>query len=357
LVREKRLGNTQERVFFGTWNHKLSRRLPMLCNLSTIKIIRNQMRYNRNLETRKKVILFLMAFRYQNISLACLKLGYQRSYFYFWFNRLKEADFDIKSLEERSRRPGSHPKKTPIEIVDKIISLRKQTNYGPDRLQYHLEQLHNIHLPRSTIGHILKREDLIPPKRLKHRKKHLKRYQEPNPGDKVQADVKYVPYRVKAQQHYQYTAIDDCTRWRFAKIYYDLSVNNTEEFIKELIRAAPFKIKTIQTDNGIEFTYKFVSDPKCMDKEPKEHPLDILCKKHNIHHKLIPLGQCEINGKVERSHRIDEEEFYRLKTYTSLKELQLAFNQWILYYNHKRPHGGIDKMTPIQKLNLKLNSS
>jgi len=331
--------------------------LPMLCNLSTIKIIRNQMRYNRNLETRKKVILFLMAFRYQNISLACLKLGYQRSYFYFWFNRLKEADFDIKSLEERSRRPGSHPKKTPIEIVDKIISLRKQTNYGPDRLQYHLEQLHNIHLPRSTIGHILKREDLIPPKRLKHRKKHLKRYQEPNPGDKVQADVKYVPYRVKAQQHYQYTAIDDCTRWRFAKIYYDLSVNNTEEFIKELIRAAPFKIKTIQTDNGIEFTYKFVSDPKCMDKEPKEHPLDILCKKHNIHHKLIPLGQCEINGKTERSHRIDEEEFCRLKTYTSLKELQLAFNQWILYYNHKRPHGGIDKMTPIQKLNLKLNSS
>ena len=315
------------------------------------------MRYNRNLETRKKVILFLMAFRYQNISLACLKLGYQRSYFYFWFNRLQEANFDIRSLEERSRRPGSHPKKTPIEIVDKIISLRKQTNYGPDRLQYHLEQLHNIHLPRSTIGHILKRENLIPPKRLKHRKKHLKRYQEPNPGDKVQADVKYVPYRVKAQQHYQYTAIDDCTRWRFAKIYYDLSVNNTEEFLKELIRAAPFKIKTIQTDNGIEFTYKFVSDPKCMDKEPKEHPLDTLCKKHNIHHKLIPLGQCEINGKVERSHRIDEEEFYRLKTYTSLKKLQLAFNQWILYYNHKRPHAGIDKMTPIQKLNLKLNSS
>lgn len=315
------------------------------------------MRYNRNLETRKKVILFLMAFRYQNISLACLKLGYQRSYFYFWFNRLQAANFDIKSLEERSRRPGSHPKKTPIEIVDKIISLRKQTNYGPDRLQYHLEQLHNIHLPRSTIGHILKRENLIPPKRLKHRKKHLKRYQEPNPGDKVQADVKYAPYRVKAQQHYQYTAIDDCTRWRFAKIYYDLSVNNTEEFLKELIRAAPFKIKTIQTDNGIEFTYKFVSDPKCMDKEPKEHPLDTLCKKHNIHHKLIPLGQCEINGKVERSHRIDEEEFYRLITYTSLKKLQLAFNQWISYYNHKRPHAGIDKMTPIQKLNLKLNSS
>jgi hypothetical protein len=93
--------------------------------------------------------------------------------------------------------------------VDKIISLRKQTNYGPDRLQYHLEQLYNIHPPKSTIGHILKRENLIPPKRLKHRKKHQKRYRMPNPGDNVQADVKYVPYRIKAQQHYQYTAIDD----------------------------------------------------------------------------------------------------------------------------------------------------
>ena len=193
----------------------------MLCDLSEVKIIRNQMRYNRNLETRKKVMLFLMVIRYQNISLACLKLGYQRSYFYFWFNRLKEANFDIKSLEEHSRRPVSHPKTTPKEIVDKIVSLRKQTNYGPDRLPFHLEQLYNIHLPKSTIGHILKRENLIHPKRLKHRKKHLKRYQKPNPGDNVQADVKYVPYRVRAQplgqvrQHYQYTAIDDCTPWRF----------------------------------------------------------------------------------------------------------------------------------------------
>jgi len=154
--------------------------------------------------------------------------------------------------------------------------------------------------------------------------------------------------------------------YEFAKIYYDLSVNNTEDFFsdlvrsasggKELIKAAPFQIKTIQTDNGIEFTYQFVSDPKCIDKEPKEHPLDTLCKKHKIHHKLIPLGQCEINGKVERSHRIDEEEFYRLKTYSSLKELQLAFNQWIFYYNHKRPHGGINKMTPIQKLYLSTGS-
>ena len=153
----------------------------MLCDPSAIKIIKSQMRYNRNLEIRKKVMLFMLAFKLRNISLACEKLGYQRSY--FWFDRLKQANFDINSLQERSRRPLSHPEETPQKIVDKIISLRKQTNYGPERLQFHPKLQYNIHLAKSTIGHILKRENLIPPKRLKHRNKYPKRHQIPNPGD------------------------------------------------------------------------------------------------------------------------------------------------------------------------------
>ena len=114
-----------------------------------VKIIKGQMRYNRDLEVRRpvrllfgeKVILFLLAFKYKNISLACQKLGYERSYFYFWFNRLRQANFDIKSLEQRfqngfirTKRPNSHPKKPPEDIVEKVILLRKQTNYGPERL-------------------------------------------------------------------------------------------------------------------------------------------------------------------------------------------------------------------------------
>jgi len=327
----------------------------MLLNPSQIKVVKSQMRYNRNSEIAKKLYLFFLAVKYQNITLACHKLGYRRSYFYFWYNRLTQADFDISSLENRSRRPLSHPKQTAGQIVDKIISLRRQTGYGPDRLQFHLKRLYNIHVARSTIGHILKRENLIPAKTTKPKKKHPKRYQMPNPGDLIQMDVKYLPYRIRGEQHYQYTALDDCTRWRFAKIYYDLSVNNTHAFFKELLKAAPFRIKTLQTDNGAEFTYKFISDPKCINKLPKSHPLDILCQKHNIRHKLIPPGQCQINGKVERSHRIDEEEFYRLKTYKSLEKIQTSFQTWIYNYNHKRPHSGINKMTPSQKLNLKLH--
>ena len=92
----------------------------MQCDLSDIKIIRSQMRYNRNIEVRKKVILFLLAFRYRNISLACQKLGYQRSFFYFWFNRLKEANFDISinayaiDLFRMSRSNSESASKAPL---------------------------------------------------------------------------------------------------------------------------------------------------------------------------------------------------------------------------------------------------
>jgi transposase len=148
-------------------NLKLSRRLPMLFHASVIKVIKSQMRYNRNVEVARKVYLILYVFKYRNISLACQKLGYRRSYFYFWYNRLKRADFHLSSLENRSRRPLSHPKQTPGHIVEKIISMRQQTEYGPDRLQFHLKKQYGIHVAKSTIGHIFKRENLILPKRSK----------------------------------------------------------------------------------------------------------------------------------------------------------------------------------------------
>jgi hypothetical protein len=78
----------------------------MLCDPSVIKIIKSQMRYNRNVEICKKV--FLWTFRYRNISLACEKLGYKRSY--FWFNRPKQANFDIIDF---CRNNGISPLSSP----------------------------------------------------------------------------------------------------------------------------------------------------------------------------------------------------------------------------------------------------
>ena len=56
------------------------------------------------------------------------------------------------------------------------------------------------------------------------------------------------------------TAIDECTRLRFVYGFEEHTPENTIKFLKMLVKAFPFPIKTIQTDNGTEFTYKFVSE-------------------------------------------------------------------------------------------------
>jgi transposase InsO family protein len=317
-------------------------------------IVKKQMIYNRDINTRKKVLLFLEADRLGNVLLACTRLGYKRSYYYYWWNRLKAANHDISALAGLSRKPHSHPNTTPIEKVAKIKQLRQQTRYGPPRIAYYLQKDHGISLAPSTIGHILKREGMIVPKPKKNQKKHTKRYEMPQPGDLVQVDVKYVPYLIRGQRYYQFTAIDDCSRWRFADIYPEKSTYSTKLFVAELLKEAPFPIRCIQTDGGTEFTNRYISDPKCVLKEPALHILDKICAQHNIRHKLIPVATPQINGKVERSHRIDNEEFYYLEKFSDAVSLRDNFLKWNHKYNHQRPHGGINMQTPTQKLYKKL---
>jgi len=312
------------------------------------------MRYNRNMDVRRKVVLFFEADKLGNVVLACKKLGYRRSYYYYWFNRLKAADWNIKALEELSRRPHSHPDTTSSDKVKLIRQLRAQTGYGPERIAYYLQKDNGIRMAPSTIGHVLKREGLIQARPKKAKKKHTKRYQMPNPGGLVQMDVKYVPYLIKGRRYYQFTAIDDCSRWRFADIYPEKSTYSTSLFTEKLIRQAPFTIRCIQTDGGPEFTNQYISAPKCVLKEPAIHILDKICAEHNIRHRLTPVATPQINGKVERSHRIDEEEFYRIKQYKNANLLKDNFQTWIHKYNYQRPHGGINMQTPAHKLFKKL---
>ena len=326
---------------------------PLKANLCE-SIVKKQMRYNRDLEIRKKVNLFFEASRFRSVTLACKKLGYKRTFYYYWWRRLIAADWDIGALSERSRRPKTHPRTTPVRIVRLITKLRKKTGYGPKRIAYYLLKDCKVKIAESTVGRVLKREWLIPPRMKKPAKKHTKRYEMPHPGDLVQIDVKYVPYRIRGQRYYQFTAIDDCTRWRYAAIFDEKSTYSTKLFLEGLLEAAPFKIHCIQTDGGTEFTYRYVSDPKCVNKEPAEHVLDRNCAREGIRHRLIPVATPEINGNLERSHRTDDEEFYRQKRHREGPSLKAAFKVWIDKYNNERPHGGIGMRTPEQRLKEKL---
>ena len=193
-------------------------------------------------------------------------------------------------------------------------------------------------------------------KKKKPPRTNLKRYPELSfPGEKVQIDVKEVPYaclrgalRRDGKHLYQWTAIDECTRIRFVYGFEEHTPENTVKFLKMLFKALPFKIQTIQTDNGTEFTYKFIS-------ETEKSPMDQLLATCGTAHVLIPPRTPWHNGKVERSHRNDQRYFYDWEKFWSVEELNEKLNMHLNWSNHKtmRTLGG---KSPLQFLKEKLSA-
>lgn len=317
----------------------------------------SEAKFIRDDKMRKKINLFLEADRLQNKSLACSKFGVSRNFYYYWLQKLKVNHWSLEALQEESRRPKVSPRKSPSWKEDFVLKVRDSAKHslGPDMIKARIQKEYRLLIHRSTIAKILKRNNRVKLKTQKTRKAHPKRFNMPNPGDCIQMDIKYIPYRIGAYQYYLFNAIDDCTRWRFGCIYENKGVWETEDFVRKLLKACPFKVKKIQTDNGAEFTNKFLSEARCIGKAPKEHILDTLCQNEAILHKLIPVGECELNGKVERSHWTDDVEFFNTRTpFKSLSSLQKAHQRWINFYNTKRMHSSLDYMTPMEMMDCKI---
>ena len=214
--------------------------------------------------------------------------------------------------------PKPTPKETSIRIKEAIVELRNKTKLSAIKLHWKLEK-ENILIHERTIGKILKREGLT--RKYRTRKIKYKYIKVPlSRGELVEIDVKYVPDLVKNRQYYQFTAIDCASRWRHLKIYDNYSNSDSIDFLGELIKVAPFRIRAIKTDNGSNFTNRYTGYSKSSDLlNPKPHCLDILCQKYDIIHYLIDPGKPAQNGKVERSHRTDQEMFYERNKFKSLK--------------------------------------
>ncbi len=111
-------------------------------------------------------------------------------------------------------------------------------------------------------------------------------------------------------------------------------------FLDYVLEKLPFKVEVIQTDNGAEFGSQF-----------HYHVLD-----RGIGHVYIKPATPRLNGKVERSHRIDQEEFYRMLEGVVIDDTDLfndRLQEWETFYNFNRPHGGLGGQTPYEKLREK----
>lgn len=266
----------------------------------------------------------------------------------YWLSNYKKHG--KAGLEAKSRRPKSHPKDTPIRIKERIIELRKKTKLGALKLKWKLKK-ENICIHERTIGKIIKKEGLTRKYRVKKiQYKYLKIPLQP--GELVEIDVKYVPKILGNQQYYQFTAIDSATRWRYLKIYEDYSNHSAIDFLKELVEIAPFRIRAVKTDNGSYFTNRYTGYLKSSDPiNPRLHDFDLVCQAHNIIHYLIDPGKPQQNGKVERSHRTDQEMFYDRVNFKTLKELERKIKIWNTSYNNLE-HCALNGLTPNEALKL-----
>lgn len=268
----------------------------------------------------------------------------------YWLKSYR--DYGLGGLKNKSTRPRTQPKETAIRIKERVLELRKETNLSAIKLSWKLEK-EGIDIHRRTIGKILKKEGLV----RKYRTRKIKyRYLKAllRPGELVEIDIKYVPHKVKQKKYYQFTAIDTASRWRYLRVYPDCSTFSALCFTKGLLRKAPFEIKAIKTDNGSCFTNRYTGYLKSTDPlNPRLHPLDIFLKNRKITHYLIDPGKPQQNGKVERSHRTDQEHFYNSLDLSriTVEELKLQLKLWNMYYNDLE-HCGLSGLSPNQYLKV-----
>ena len=124
--------------------------------------------------------------------------------------------------------------------------------------------------------------------------------------------------------------------------------------MERLLKIVPFLILRLQTDNGIEFTFKWAS--KHPD-DPKEHPLFKICHRESIRHRLIPPGEKELQGLVERSHRQDDQELFSRIFPKDLDEFNLDLENYYRWRNQKRRFKKLGWLTPNQWLQRYFNNA
>ena len=193
------------------------------------------------------------------VSKASRKYNRGRSYIYFWLNRW---DGSVESLRPESRRPHHHPNQhTPAEL--KLIHDMKRRNPRLGMVEFWCK-LRKRGYSRciESLWRVLRREGLMVVKKKDSYKP--KPYQQmTHPGERIQIDVKVVPRKCIADPHlrlFQYTAIDEYSRFRILGAYPEQSTYSSYLFLLRVVdefRKKGVNVECVQTDNGFEFTHKF----------------------------------------------------------------------------------------------------
>lgn len=264
---------------------------------------------------RQRVIKYSLK---NGVTSASIRFKVSRNSIYRWKNRY---DGTWQSLKDRSHRPKSHPKQHSQQEHDLIMRYYHR-NKDDKIVLWDKIRKKGYNRSYTVMCQYIRRQGIEQSDRKKYRKdKPYKRAD--YPGQKLQLDVKYVPSYcvVTGEKYYQYTAVDECTRWTYREMYAEHSTYSSLEFLKNLVKKAPFPIREVQTDNGTEWTKALISRT-LFEKQLEQYDI--------VYHR-IRVATPRHNGKVERQHRTDEQRFYQKMRMYSLedgrKQLE-KYNKW-----------------------------
>ena len=261
------------------------------------------------------------------VSRASRKYNKSRSYIYFWRARY---DGSLQSLACQSRRPHSHPNQHTQEELKLLADMhRRNPNLGIVELWARMRKRGYTRTVES-LWRVMRREGWTAQVEKKKPYKPKPYEQMQYPGQRVQIDVKVVPRRCIADPQlklYQYTAIDEYSRYRVLGAYEEQSTFSSADFLSKVIKHFARKgiaVECVQTDNGFEFTNRFSGSRRDL-----ETLFEATARQLRIRHKLIRPYTPRHNGKVERSHREDQKRFYDTHRFYSLADFggQLAAHQ------------------------------
>ena len=289
------------------------------------------------------------------VTKAAIKHKQSRQNIYRWMDKYNGT---VQSLANKSRRPHSHPNQHTNEEL-KLIRNMKVKNKDTGLVVFWVKLKQRGYTRRIESLYRVMIKQGIYERTTRKRKEYIpKPYEQMTyPGERVQVDVKAVPkeclskeLQERKEKLYQYTAIDEYSRYRVIRYYKEQTTYSSKEFIEYIIKKFPFRINCIQTDNGFEFTNRLGIDKHKTIFEMK-------LEKLGIKYKNIRPYTPRHNGKVERSHRKDQENFYNKRKFHSLEDLEKQGKYYLKQYNNF-PMKPLNWKTPKETLeNFKLNKS
>lgn len=284
------------------------------------------------------------------VTQAAIRYKVNRQYVYRWRRRY---DGTLQSLADKSHKPHHHPNQHTEAELKLIADMRKRNSHAG--LVVFWVKLRQRGYSRSITGlyRVLRRQGImaVKPPNPKYIPKPYEKML--YPGQRVQIDVKVVPTAcivgdATGKKFYQYTAIDEYSRFRYLEAFEEQSTYSSAVFLEHLLKAFKFPIHCVQTDNGTEFTKRLSPGKQSLTM------FERALQRHGIHHKLIRPYTPRHNGKVERSHRKDNEYFYATHRFYSFKDFVKQLKVHSYKYN-KFPMRPLKWHSPRDYINAFLN--